>query len=394
MRYQAKVLDDAMCVRSMPVEANDEVEARHLIASAGLRVLDLRGAAFGVPRLRRPARFELAVFNQQLHALLAAGQTVSEAVEIISRHDKSGRHAAVFLTLLEELRRGKQLSDAMAGMPSVFPSLYVAMVKASETTGAVQSSVQRFMRYQQQVDEIRKKVAAATIYPAILIALGFVVVTFLMLYVVPRFSVVFDDMAGRQEGSAAFIQAWGGFVRDNTIVALLGFGSIGVSGLVAVFHPRARAWAMQRVLALPWIGEHLRILQLARLYRTLSLLLRSGVTLLTAMRMTKTSLPLSMQAGLEQAALGLSEGRTLSAVMAEQELSTEVAQRLLVAGESSGDLGRMMEHIADFYDQEVAMWVETASRLIEPVLMVGIGLIIGAIVLMLYMPIFDMANIS
>lgn len=394
MRFQAKVMDNAMGVRSMPVEARDEAEARHLIGSAGLRVLDLRQAGFGLPQFATGPRFQLTVFNQQLHSLLAAGQTVSEAVEIIGRNDKTGRHAAIFQTLLEELRRGKQLSDAMAGMPSVFPALYVAMVKAAETTGAVQSSVQRFMRYQQQIDDIRKKVAAATIYPAILVSLGFVVVAFLMLYVVPRFSIVFDDMATRPEGSGAFIQAWGGFVRENTVLAWCAFGGLAAGVTATIFHPAARTWAMRRVLTLPWIGEHLRILQLARLYRTLSLLLRSGVNLLTAMRMTESSLPAAMQLGLGRAMHAVSEGRALSTVMAEQGLSTEVAQRLLVAGESSGNLDRMMEHIADFYDQEVEMWIGTASRLIEPVLMVGIGLVIGAIVLMLYMPIFDMANIS
>lgn len=394
MQFQAKVMDEAMQVRSLQVEAKDEAEARHLIASSGMRVLALRGGGLRLALPAGRARFQLPVFNQQLHALLAAGQTVGEAVEIISRNDRGGRHGAIFRTLLDELRKGRQLSDAMGRMPSVFPALYVAMVQASETTGAVQSSVQRFLRYQQQLDDIRKKVASATIYPAILVGVGFVVVAFLMLYVVPRFSVVFDDMAARPAGSSAFIQTWGGFVRDHTLLAWLAFGGVLAGAAAAVFHPAARGWALGRVLRLPWIGAHLHILQLARFYRTLSLLLRSGVTLLAAMRMTAASLPVTLREAMERAVLALSEGRPLSVVMAEQGLSTEVAQRLLAAGESSGNLDRMMEHIADFYDQEVAMWIDTASRLIEPVLMVGIGLIIGAIVLMLYMPIFDMANIS
>jgi general secretion pathway protein F len=394
MRFQAKVMDEAMGVRALRIEAKDEAEARHMIAAAGLQVLDVRGVGWR-PALRGiGARFQLAVFNQQLHALLVAGQTVGEAVEIISRNDRSGRHGAIFRTLLVELRKGRQLSEAMARMPSVFPGLYVAMVRASETTGAVQSSVQRYMRYQQQLDDIRKKVASATIYPAILVALGFAVIGFLMLYVVPRFSVVFDDVAAKPGGSAGFIRVWGGFVRDNTTLAWLGFGAIVATAVLAIFHPAARGWAMGRVMKLPWVGEHLHVLQLARFYRTLSLLLRSGVVLLTAIRMTASSLPMTMQQPLERALRALSEGRALSTVMAEQGLSTEVAQRLLAAGESSGNLDRMMEHIADFYDQEVAMWIDTASRLIEPILMVGIGLVIGSIVLMLYMPIFDMANIS
>lgn len=128
------------------------------------------------------------------------------------------------------------------------------------------------------------------------------------------------------------------------------------------------------------------------MYRTLSMLLRSGVSVLAAMKMTAGSLPLAMQADIRTATLSVSEGKSMSVVLTECGLSTEVSQRLLVAGESSGNLDEMMERIADFYDQEMATWIDTAGRLIEPILMVGIGLVIGAIVLMLYSPIFDLAN--
>ncbi len=394
MRYQAKVINAAMKVESMPLEASSEAEARHLVASAGLRLLSLRRAGAGL-RPRAPGRaFNLSVFNQQLNAMLAAGQPVGDAVEILSRNDKAGRNRAIYDTVLDALRQGKQLSEAMAGLPSVFPSLYVAMVGASETTGTVRESIKRFMQYQKQIDDIRSKLTKAAIYPAILLIVGYVVVAFMMLYVVPRFSVVFDDMPQARTSSASFIQLWGGFVRTNTWFAVALFASFAAIFAGLIFHPVMRAWAGARILALPWLGERIWILRLARLYRTLSMLLRSGVSVLAAMRMTQASLPLAMQASLASAVQSISEGRTLSTVMAEQNLSTEVAQRLLVAGESSGNLDSMMEHIADFYDQEVATWIDTSSRLIEPILMVGIGLIVGLVVLMLYMPIFDLANIS
>ena len=394
MMYEAKVINAAMVVESISIEANSEAEARHLLVSTDLRLVSLRK---GKPNWRvgaRGSRFSLTVFNQQLHSLLAAGQTVGDAVDILGRNDRSGRQRAIYDTLLDGLRQGRQLSQAMASLPSVFPGLYVAMLQASETTGTVQLSISRFMQYQRQIDEIRRKLRAAAIYPAILLAVGFAVVAFLMLYVVPRFSVVFDDMAVRHSGSAGFIQLWGGFVRANTTVAWLGF-TVGATVLGALLlHPRVRLWGARQLGALPWLGERIRVLQLARLYRTLSMLLRSGVTVLTAMKMVQASLPAAMRLELADAVLAVSEGRPLSTVLAEHHLSTEVAQRLLLAGESSGNLDKMMEHIADFYDQEVAAWIDTASRLVEPVLMVGIGLVIGVIVLMLYTPIFDLANIG
>ena len=135
------------------------------------------------------------------------------------------------------------------------------------------------------------------------------------------------------------------------------------------------------------------VLQLGRLYRTLGMLLHSGVSVLAAMRMTRASLPQAMHGRVDEAARLISEGMPMSASLRDCGLGTEVAVRLLVAGESSGNLAQMMIHIADFYDQETAMWVDTAGRLIEPVLMLGIGLVVGAVVLMLYSPIFDLANI-
>jgi general secretion pathway protein F len=394
MRYRAKVLNAAMTVETTSVEASNESEARHLLSSAGMQLLDLKSVRNALPRGARVRQFQLTIFNQQLNSLLTAGQSVSDAVDILGRNDKSGRHRAVYDTLLGALKQGRQLSDAMAALPSVFPALYVAMVQASETTGTVQLSIRRFMQYQRQIDQVRKKLAAAAIYPAILIAVGFVVVAFLMLYVVPRFSVVFDDMAVRNKDGAGFIQIWGGFVRANTALAWSGFlaGAFALSTLL--FHSGLRNWCASKVIALPWLGERIWVLQLARLYRTLGMLLRSGVTVLTAMKMTQASLPVAMQDAMRAAVQSVSEGRALSAVVSEQHLSTEVAQRLLIAGESSGNLDEMMEHIADFYDQEVETWIDTASRLVEPILMVGIGLIIGAIVLMLYTPIFDLANVS
>lgn len=390
MRFRAKVLNAAMGVELVEVDAIDAIEARRVIASSGAQVLDLRAAPLGWSPSGRQAPFNLVIFNQQLHSLLAAGQTVVDAIDVLGRNDRRGKHRAIYDTLLQSLHSGKQLSDAMAGLPSVFPPLYVAMVRASETTGSVKTAVQRFMTYQRQIGTIRTKLLAAATYPAILLAVGYAVISFLMLYVLPRFSAVYEDSGKTADG---FVRLWGAFVRDNTLLAWSAILLLGVGALVVVLHPGTRRAAYRRLLALPWIGERMWILQLARLYRTLGMLLKSGVSVLHAMRMTQAALPSAMQDDLVLAVRLVSEGRALSSVMHECKLSTEVAERLLVAGEASGNLDDMMESIADFYDQETTIWIDTASRLIEPVLMIVIGLVIGAIVLMLYSPIFELANI-
>jgi general secretion pathway protein F len=392
MRFRIKVLTAAMTVEDTVVDAATEAEARQLVAHAGGQVIGLR-AAGGWQQSGRKADFNLSVFNQQMHSLLEAGQTVVDAVDILGRNDRRPAHRSIYDVLIRELRHGNQLSDAMATLPSVFPALYVAMVRASETTGTVRASIRRYMEYQRQVDEIRGKLRAAATYPAILLGVGFLVIAFLMLYVLPRFSAVYEDAGTMRNGQPGFVQWWGSFVRDNGLLAWGGFAAVIGALAVLILHPSVRTAAYRRVLALPGVGERLHVLQLGRLYRTLGMLLNSGLSVMAAMRMTRDSLPAAMHASFDQAARSVSEGIPLSTAMSESRLSTEVAVRLLVAGESSGNLHEMMERTADFYDQETAIWIDTAGRLIEPALMLGIGLVVGGIVLMLYSPIFDLANI-
>lgn len=392
MHFRAKLLNADMGVELVEVDAVSPEEARRFAEASGGRVLDLHQTGSAWKRRSSTKTFNLSVFNQQLHSLLDAGQPIVDAIDILGHNDRKGQHRAIYDTLLQGLQQGKQLSEAMSNLPSVFPPLYVAMVKASETTGTVRSSIQRFMLYQRQIDEIRGKLVAASIYPAILMSVGFLVTAFLMLYVVPRFSVIFDDVSERKQTAPGFVQLWGGFVHAHGTIAWSGFLAVMIAVVVLALQSGVRAALYRRLLAMPWIGEKVWILQLARMYRTLGMLLRSGVSVIAALKMTEGSLPITMRGSLHNATQAVSEGKPMSAALAEFNLSTEVSQRLLVAGESSGNLDEMMERIADFYDQEMASLIDTAGRLIEPVLMVAIGLVIGGIVLMLYAPIFDLAN--
>lgn len=393
MQYQVKQLDASMAIVDRIIDAANEAEARELIANSGGRIIEMKATRSLVPARTRKRDFNLNVFNQQMHSLLEAGQTVVDAIDILSRNDRKPASRSVYDVLLRSLRSGKQLSEAMNGLPSIFPQLYIAMVRSSETTGTVRASIRRYQLYQQQLDTLRGKLKAAATYPAILLSVGFLVISFLMLYVLPRFSAVYDDVGSARKGGVGFVQWWGTLVRHNEVFTWALFALFTLMLIILVLHPAVRGSAFRRLLATPWVGDKVWVLQLGRLYRTLGMLLNSGVSVLAAMRMTRASLPLAMHDQLDEAAQRISEGIPMSQSLRDCGLGTEVAVRLLVAGESSGNLAQMMNHIADFYDQETATWVDTAGRLIEPVLMLGMGLVIGGIVLMLYSPIFDLANI-
>lgn len=392
MRYRAKIITNAMAVDVLEVDASSPEEAARFVAARGGRVIGMEEVRSALRRAARAGKFNLAVFNQQLFSLLEAGQPIVDAIDILGRNDQRGQQRGIYDALLQSLRNGKQLSSAMAALPSVFPALYVAMVQSSETTGTVRDAVRRFSLYQRQSDAIRARLKAAMTYPAVLLGVAFLVVSFLMLYVVPRFSAVFDDVSARHDAASSFVQTWGGFVNRHGMLAwTMVLGTVAVLVLLAA-NAHVRAAAARRFLALPWLGEKVWLMQVARLYRTLGILLRSGIPVPAAMRMTMGALPAAMLQPMETAVARVSEGRALSSVMAACGLSTPVADRLLVAGESSGNLDDMLERIADFYDEEMANWIDTTGRLVEPLLMVGIGLVIGAVVLMLYMPIFELTS--
>lgn len=392
MRFRAKVMNSALGVEFVDLDAADEAEAGRVIAASGARLLDLQRARGALAPRARIKAFDLTIFNQQLFALLDAGQPIKDTIEVLSRKDRKQKHRGIYDTLLLNLREGKQLSEAMSALPSVFPPLYVAMVRSSETTGTVRTSISRFMAYQEQVGQIRSKLVGAAIYPAILLGVGFLVIAFLMLFVLPRFSEVFAEASARKRMAPGFVELWGTFVQNNTTLAWSGFGAVIVLVAAAACSSGFKAWLGRGLLRAPYIGEIVWTLQLARMYRTLGMLLRSGVSVMTAMRMTAATLPAAMQDDMLKATLAVSEGKSMSLVMVECGLSTEVAQRLLSAGESSGRLHDMMERIADFYDQEMRSWIDTASRVVEPVLMMVLGLLIGIIVLTLYSPIFDLSS--
>lgn len=395
MKFVAKVLNSSGSVIVITLDAFDATEAKHVIESSDGRVICLHApnADRWSPRLNfAKNRFNLIVFNQQLLTLLDAGLPIREAVQVLSRNDLNNTHKAIYDALLNALSQGKQLSAAMDRQPSIFPKLYVTMVEASETTGTVGETIFRYILYQTQADDFRTKVNSAAIYPAILSTVGFLVTGFLLLYVAPRFSAVFDDIRSTKAGAAGLLQIWGTFVRNYWYVAWATFAAVLLGMILIVFHPRVRGFVSQILIKSSLVGARIRAIQLARLYRTLSMLLKSGLSLVVAMRMTEPSLPIPMRIATANALRLISEGKSMSSAMQQQLLSNEVAHKLMVAGESSGNLGEMLEKIADFFDHETSIWFDKASRLIEPILMVVIGLIIGTVVTLLYSPIFDLAN--
>jgi general secretion pathway protein F len=280
----------------------------------------------------------------------------------------------------------------MQELPAIFPPLYVATVRASEKTGGISEALGRYVAYQSQLDLVRKKIINAAIYPALLMLVGSLVVLFLMTYVVPKFAAVYEGANRDLPLLSRLLLDWGNLLQQHGMLVL----SAALAAVIGIGYGLSRpsAWQalLRRLQQIPAVGTRMHIYQLARFYRTMGMLLNGGVVVVNAMDMVAGILSPELRGRLQLALQAIREGQSISQAMEAWQLTTPVALRMLRVGERAGNMGEMMERIAAFYDEDMARWVDWFTRLFEPILMALIGLIIGAIVVLMYLPVFELAG--
>jgi len=336
--------------------------------------------------------FPLLLFSQELLALLDAGLNLSEAMSTLAAKERVSWVRDVLCRVLQGLREGASFSEAMRREPACFPDLYMATVKASEHTGDMPQTLMRYIVYQTQVDVIRKKLISAAIYPSMLLIVGGMVTLFLLGYVVPRFAVVYESSGRNMPWLSMQLLAFGQLIHDHALVAGLLLLSVLASFITALSRPQGRAWLLARLLSFPVLARRAAEFRLSRFYRAVGMLLASGIALPRAMAMVADLLDEAQRVRLAQARMAIEQGHRLSDALLQHGLCTPVAESLIKVGERSGQMADMLERVARFQDDDFARWVDWASKLLEPVLMTVMGLVIGLVVVLMYMPIFDLAG--
>jgi len=392
MRYQVTALVDAARVVTIPVDANDVQDARAHAQRHGYAVLNVRRALAPNFLRRGERRFPLQLFSQELRLMLEAGLTLPEAVQALVEKETRGEIRRVLEAVRDAVLEGASFSAALSRRPEAFPVLFVATVKASEKTGDLAEAMGRYLAYQQQVDVIRKKVISASVYPALLLAVGTLVALFLLGYVVPRFSAVYEDMRHELPWLSALLLAWGRFLHANAFAVAVAAVAAAAAAAYTLSLARVRRALLRLLWRLPGLGQRLHLYELGRLYRTLSMLLRSGIPAVATLRSASGLMRPELREKLAAAVSEIEQGRSLSEAMARHGLTTPVAVRMLRVGERTGRMSELMERIAAYYDDDMARWTERFTRLFEPLLMLAIGAVIGLIVLLMYMPIFELAG--
>lgn len=378
--------------------AQSEAALRRELEDKGLHVLSLKPRlgflSFSTGKKRKITRHEFLVFNQELATLLKAGMPLVQSLDILRARMSNPILKSVLDDVWEKVRGGTALSDAFAAHGDLFPNVYTASLMAGERSGNLDSVLRRFVAYSKTVDTVRTKTISAMIYPAILVLLAAVLVSIIVVKVVPTFAEFYTSFEAELPLSTRVIVAVSDFVRAQLWVILVGLAGAALAFTTWVKQPGRGAEFDRLLLRLPLIGASFHKFSTSQLARTLATLLGGGIPLVNSLEITaRASGNRHLGKELEIVAVRVREGQSFAGTLLERQVVPDVAIKMIEVGESTGALTEMLNSLADFYDEEIDTEVARFVTIIEPAMLVFMGLVIAGIVLALYLPLFQLTSV-
>jgi type IV pilus assembly protein PilC len=378
--------------------AESEARLRRELEEKGLYVLRIQRAgrlALGtlpMPTRSRVSTREFLVFNQELATLLKAGMPLVQSLDILRRRVSNPLFKSVLDDVYERVRGGSSLSESFEAHGSMFPGVYTASLLAGEKSGSLEQVLRRYVAYVKVVTTVRRKTVSALVYPTILLILSLIVVSIIVLRVVPQFTAFYEQFGKELPLSTRMIVAVSEVARAYLWLFLAGL----VAGALAFWawlkQPSQRERFDRWILRVPGLGPIARKFSTSQAARTLGTLLGGGIPLVNALDVAARSIANRYIAHeLQMAGQQVREGRSLAAAMTSSGAFTDVAIKMVEVGESTGALQEMLNSLADFYDEEIETNLGRFITLVEPILLVIMGLVIAGLLLALYMPLFNIS---
>jgi type IV pilus assembly protein PilC len=380
--------------------AESESRLRHELEEKGLFVLSLQpkgaiaGLSLQLPERRAVNTREFLVFNQELATLLKAGMPLVQSLDLLKRRVTSPIFKRVLDDVHEKVRSGTALSDAFAAQGDLFPRVYTASLLAGERSGNLDAVLRRYVEYAKIIATVKRKTVSALVYPAILVSLALVLVSIIILKVVPAFSDFYSSFGAELPFVTRIILNVSDFVRGQFLFLVIGV-VVGVAALVTwVRRPGQQARFDYLMLKLPMLGPIAGKFATSQMARTLATLLGGGLPLVNALDIAANSIGNQFMASqLEVVSARVREGESFAAALEARQVFPEVAVKMAEVGESTGALQDMLNTVADFYDEEIDTNMERFITLVEPVLLVFMGVVIAGLLLALYMPLFQLSSV-
>jgi len=336
---------------------------------------------------------DMLLFSREMADLLSSGMTLGRGLHTLARRTGESGQAQIVRRLRDEVIQGSSLSEALRIYPETFPRLYVSMVRAGEASGALAEALEGLCKHYERVQEARSKVITAMIYPAIVLGIGLLSVTGLMIFIVPRFSPIFDELGGTLPlPTRMLIGISDGLIRYGGVIAiLLTAGALLLRQWIK--KPAGRLWWHTRQLRWPVIRRIIKASAFAHFARTLETLIRNGVPILKALSIAEETVGNDVIAAeIASARTRVTDGSSIAGPLAEGKVFPEMLTDMLSVGEETGDLPGALQHIARRYDTELDFSIKVMTTVLEPVLILGIAIIIGFVAISMLMAVFNLTS--
>jgi type IV pilus assembly protein PilC len=383
--------------------ADSEARLRHDLEEKGLFVLSLqpRGALGGTglavrfPRQTKIPTTEFLVFNQELATLLKAGMPLVQSLDLLRRRVGSPTFRGVLDDVYEKVRSGTALSDAFGSHGALFPSVYTASLLAGERSGSLDTVLRRFVEYTKIVATVKRKTLSALVYPSVLLSLSLIVIAVIVLLAFPAFQDFFAGFNAELPLLTRVILRISSAIRGNLLIAVIVLASVILGGWAWARQPAQKARVHRMILRVPILGDVARKFATSQMARTLATLLGGGLPLVNALEIAARSIGNQFMARqLDVVVARVREGESFAGALERRGVFPDVAVKMAEVGESTGALQDMLNTVADFYDEEIATRMERFVTLLEPTLLIVMGLVIAALLLALYMPLFELSSVT
>ncbi|NTW16294.1 MAG: type II secretion system F family protein [Syntrophaceae bacterium] len=386
-------------VKKGEMDAADEAVVRGLLRRQGLKSINVKKKPKDIleylPFLKQKVKEKnIVVFARIFATMINAGLPLIQCLDLLAQQEQNKTFAKIITTVKEDIEGGSTLHDALKKHPRVFDELFVNLVAAGESGGILDVILNRLSNYMEKAMKLKARVKSAMTYPAIVLVVAMAVVALLLVYVIPVFKKLFEGMGGQLPGPTQFLINVSEFTQSYFLF-MIGFLIV----LVYIFRryyltEKGRRTIDALVLKAPVFGPLIKKVAVAKFTRTLSTMLGSGVPILEGLSIvSKTAGNVIVENAIMKTRQSISEGRTIAEPLAETDIFPSMVVQMIAVGEATGALDAMLAKIADFYDDEVDTAVGALTTMLEPFMMIFLGVVVGGMIICMYLPIFKMASV-
>ncbi len=376
------------------LEAVDQKDALAVLHKKGLIIISVKEERVKAVKDKGIKLDDLVVFSRQLATMVESGITLVQALHILSEQSENKILSGVTLKIKDDIESGSSLHEALSRHPKIFSNLYINMVKAGETSGLLDEILDRLATYLEKSSALQRKVKSSLVYPAVVISMAILITVVLLVKVVPTFKGIFASLGGTLPMPTQILIAISDTLRKFFVFVVIAFIILVFIFKKLIDTPKGRYQFDKYSLRMPVFGPLLKKVVVAKFSRTLATLVKSGVPILNALEIVgKTSGNKVVEEAVDNARTSIKEGEPISEPLSRSGAFPPMVVRMISVGEQTGQLEKMLNKIADFYDEQVDAAVSGLTSMIEPLVIGFLGIIVGGIVIALFMPIFKITEL-